>query len=1064
MGHPKIWKGEAMPKIQTVSKDFSLSSGIFTTANVSLSASTDANAAFAIGTDKPFPGGDIQVGHISVTADTGMVSLNPAEIPAGTSVSFDISASAQSGLGVYGKSADAIAALNLIDPPSLSISDVPGQRYLLMDFGFTVGVSASASQPIGVLGSATFGLDAKGDSTFAMLHRFDASQGANEVMVDSFGSWRLPRHVAMEGADLNIKPQTWLLFELDGSLSLQLGATLGWNINYARELTVLGVTHDISAKIDAGLNATFGFDVSGKYILVVAREGESKTVRLTLSKQSSKGLNFGLNLNVGIQGADPQLPKNFNDLIQAIFGVHGAQVLSDLKQWSDPSSDLGKKIAGLIGDTVPSKLELDLVQTVTGIPAATVAADFDKAKQVVADALKQWDALPDKTSTMLWTFIGQKTSPAAVADFKAFLGVLANPATAKDAIATALQNTMFGDTPQGQFLESIADEGLLSLPDNLGPVSTAAGQVLGILDGSVIQKLQSYINQKLDLDQIRKVANGDFSGVDQWLQNRLANFLDKTLHLDDLKNIQIAITKLDANVEKYYAKAITALTNKYSVNFAATYQNATTSTALIDVLFDMSIPAAAALFAEVAAQSTFDHLLTMNTDGVTLKMGKLTHEIHRKGIVDLHMPLFDFTKTSVNDAMASLEADHLGSGVLLYQLGATDSVTIANRACSQLSLLASLKVAAGAPPQLDGGGSIAYDLREVQAGMRPADLEARTTAFVHQYLGGLFSHGDASLTTFYTDLDIALSAATHSQSNFLGDIALSMELSLPATALRGWFQPRSGSQLTADQMTLSRALQRAWRRALPAMYFQNLNHYLPDEATAALLVWSSMPVAAGMNLISDGKLAVDTGKDIYWDFADVSLRRAVAGSSLAVGALSARLSDINGQLKEAGNSNAGFFQPSQVPQIVQRALNATGDNFLHSLLFAEAEIIGHKSGFLTKPTGATGALEQIAKAISLAPTAPTQTVRLLAQFIAQLTDTFNDKINGVYSGISDRVVGPMLLMEASAALGSTGAKPSARLLLYALNPGHTFQLANFVSGANPSRADFALTQTLVTLT
>ena len=123
--------------------------------------------------------------------------------------------------------------------------------------------------------------------------------------------------------------------------------------------------------------------------------------------------------------------------------------------------------------------------------------------------------------------------------------------------------------------------------------------------------------------------------------------------------------------------------------------------------------------------------------------------------------------------------------------------------------------------------------------------------------------------------------------------------------------------------------------------------------------------------------------------------------------LSARLSDINGQLQDAGNSNAGFFQPSQVTQILQRALNATGDNFLQSLLFAEAEIIGHKWGF-SPPTCATGALEQIAKAIPLAPTAPTQTIRLLAQFIAQLTDTFNDKINGVYSGISDRVVGPML--------------------------------------------------------
>jgi hypothetical protein len=58
----------------------------------------------------------------------------------------------------------------------------------------------------------------------------------------------------------------------------------------------------------------------------------------------------------------------------------------------------------------------------------------------------------------------------------------------------------------------------------------------------------------------------------------------------------------------------------------------------------------------------------------------------------------------------------------------------------------------------------------------------------------------------------------------------------------------------------------------------------------------------------------------------------------------------------------------------------------------------------------------------------------------------------------------MLLMEASAALGSTGAKPSARLLLYALNPGHPFQLGDFVTGANPSRADVALTQTLVSLT
>src|SRR5271155_128649 len=94
------------------SKDFPIDAGIFTTGKVTLGASTDANAVNAVVTNTAFPPGDIQVGHISVTADTGNVSLQQTALPAGTSVTFDISASAQSGVGVYGKSTDAIAALN----------------------------------------------------------------------------------------------------------------------------------------------------------------------------------------------------------------------------------------------------------------------------------------------------------------------------------------------------------------------------------------------------------------------------------------------------------------------------------------------------------------------------------------------------------------------------------------------------------------------------------------------------------------------------------------------------------------------------------------------------------------------------------------------------------------------------------------------------------------------------------------------------------------------------------------------------------------------------------------
>jgi hypothetical protein len=114
-------------------KDFPIDEGIFTAAKVSLAGSTDGNAAAAILTNSKFPDGDIQIGHISVTADTGTVSLKPAAV-GGASVSFDLTASAQSGIGVYGKSADAIHALNLDQPPSLKIADDAAKRYLLMDW------------------------------------------------------------------------------------------------------------------------------------------------------------------------------------------------------------------------------------------------------------------------------------------------------------------------------------------------------------------------------------------------------------------------------------------------------------------------------------------------------------------------------------------------------------------------------------------------------------------------------------------------------------------------------------------------------------------------------------------------------------------------------------------------------------------------------------------------------------------------------------------------------------------------------------------------------------------
>ncbi len=595
---------------------------------------------------------------------------------------------------------------------------------------------------------------------------------------------------------------------------------------------------------------------------------------------------------------------------------------------------------------------------------------------------------------------------------------------------------------------------MLALANDLGPVSTAAGKVLNILNGGIIAKLQAFINQKLDLAQIRNAASdADFAKIEQWLQNRLGNFLDKTLRLDDLKDIQKAIKTFDTKVGDYYKTAVQALTKRYSVDFAATYQETTTDTALIDVNFDLSKADAASLFAEVVAQSNLDNLLTRETNGVTLNQAKLTHEINRKGTVDLNMPLFDFSSTHVNDAMVSLTAEDQAGRLLLYQIDAQDNVTVANRAASQLSVLASLKVASGQPPQLDAGGSITYEMRQVKADMRPLDLEARTTAFIHQFQDGLFSGGDASIRSFYTDLDNALTAATHNQSNHLGDMAVSMQLSLQAAVLSGWFQPRSASQLRADQMQLSRTLQAVWKNLLPALYFQDLSQYQSNESVAALLVWSSLPVSTSINFNDSTIKHFNTDKDVFWDWPDVDLRRAIARDSHTVATLAGRLSGIQRQLLEAGSKDAGFFAPSMAGRFVELALNATGDVFLSSLLFTEAQLVG----------GATDALKQVSAALATGATAPTQAIKTLAKFAAALTNTFNQRVSTVYSGMSGRVVGPILLVESSAALGSLGAKPAAMLTLYSLKPGHIFNLGTFVDGKMPPQADVALAQTLVSL-
>jgi hypothetical protein len=1015
-----------------------------------IKATTDADVLQAIMNDTAFPtrpSGQLALGSIELQSSGSGISFNTG---GNGTANFTFSAAFRTGVGVYDKSADAIQALKLDSAPNLDLT-IPGDatsRYLLFQVGCNAKASGSGKSPIGLLGSVTFGADADAAKLFAVLHRIPAAHaGASTALAETISSWRLPRQV--KSAD-DLKPGTWIVSQTDGSLALKIGAQLGYDFNFVRQANLLGMTRQLGAKVDAALGATFGFSVSGSYLVIIGRETDGAEVRLRLFKQSNQGFNLGLNLNVGVTGQNA-LPQSFDDLVKAVAGVHGQQVFNDLqviKNWTDPTKDLGNTVARLANDTA-----LKLLTQATGIDAA---AEFNNARQKVLDAFSQWNALPTTASATLWNIL-DKADPNALAQFKSVLAALANPdpTTRANALATAITQAAVGTSPISQFLESIADQGLLALGNQLDTVSALAAKVQNILNGGVIQKIQNFINQHLDLAQIQSaIQANDFSKVDGWLVARLSDFLDKkVLDIPGLKEVQTALNAVLTKAPEIYKKALAALNNTYSMKFAAAYQSNTSNTALLDVAFDLNQPAAQALLQEVVDNSSLDQLFVQTVAGVTVNQAFMSHEIKRTADIQLHMPYIDSKTQSVNDSLASVYVDHDSGRVLAYQLTAKDTVTAENRYKSELSVLCKLNVAGG---QVDPSGlaqaSVAYQSLQVQAGMTLSELEARTQGFL--VLQNLMPPDAAQRLYLGLDQTVTPGAAGKPSDN-LGDVGLNLQVAMPATILAAWFQKRDAASAKFASMQMSRALQAKLKWLVPFYYLQNIDHLNPGPPLSALLVWSAIPPSTTIDMANGAVQQFNTDSDVYWEYQNKDLVTAVANDSHTLQALADAMPAFQDRLSNAGNQNAAaFFTAANAGQFVNGALQGIGYVDLQALLYVESKMA----------LGAESALKDVQKAIGHLATSPSKAIVSLSQFGAQLNDTFNSRITSLYGDESLRSLNSMLLAEASAALsGAVGANPAAMLGLTVLKSGHSFDLKDYLKGQSPSTDQVAASQTLTNL-
>jgi hypothetical protein len=551
------------------------------------------------------------------------------------------------------------------------------------------------------------------------------------------------------------------------------------------------------------------------------------------------------------------------------------------------------------------------------------------------------------------------------------------------------------------------------------------------------------------------VTQNDFDTLDNWLVKRLGDFLDKDLDLAVLKEVQTAITLVIQKASDFYEKGVKALNNHYSLEFAAGYQRNTTNTALLDVNFDLSQQEAGALLQDVVANSRLDSLLVNSVAGVTLNAATLTHGIKRNSDVQVHMPFLDSEVQHVNDSLATLTVEHDSGRVLAYQLSSTDTVTSKNRFMSQLSVLGKLQVVNGqvqVTPAMDQ--TVAYESLQVKSNTTLVELEFRTRNFLEKMLGNVFTD-DASLDRFYLALDQTISNIIGNRNNNFGDVALNLQVALPAAVLASWFQQRNGSGVKSASMSMSRALQVKLKELIPSYFFQNLDNLQPNPTAAALLVWAALPVSTSITF-QDGEIQqLNTDTDVFWDFQDVSLRKALAFDSHTAHSLGLLMATTRKRLLDAGKSGlAGFFTPDQTGSLQSLATNSTGDNLLHSLLFTEAEMVN----------GAASTLKDVQGMLSSASTAPSKAIARFAEYGAHLTGTFNKSLS-IYGNESLRTLNSLLMVEASKAIdpGFAAAPATAMLNLLVLSNQHKFRLSDYLGGDLPPREEIAVAQTLTNL-
>jgi len=983
--------------------------------------------------NEAFPRRDIEIGEVRLKAS----ATSPIEFARGNDkISFTASGGAFAGLGIYRTGAALLAKIGDkaedFSLEALEFATDPQSLLCVLRWGFAAEGKVTGAMALGAVGSATLSVSGNAEGLYAVIRRLPAGTPARTVIQETADTWVLPRQVVSID---QVPPGTWIVAEVLGGISVRMGAQLGYDFNWVREAKLGGLTGSIGLRLQMGINAAVGFSSSARCAVVISRDSDAKDLRLRLFRLKIRQFDVALNADLSLEAVDKFLPEKIDDFIAAVFDTHGQQILSDLKvveKWTGP-----EKLSDLLANAGVDGAE-KLIAHVAGLKPEELQQNFDRVHDTVVQFIGKWHDLPHRVSSAVLKLVEEKVDLTDVRNVARQLSTITQEPL-RSLLETELNRIDFFHTPVGRFLESAADDGVLTLLEKpLSEIQDLGKRATAVLDGDAMEetltRFQNYVESELHLDRVLNTATDtDFAALDGLLKRRLADFLGQDqLALQDLEKVRKAIRLLLQKRDEYYEKALEALHRKYNFALNATYQSTTTQQALLDATFDFSHDAGTvSTFFQQAVQGKFDQLLMNQPAQVKLGVAKLSHGVKRQAQIDVSLPFMDISNSHLNESVASIEAVS-NSGGLLFKLRSSDTVA-SNQRKSILSLTAALSKSAVKTV----GVRLHQEALELNYTLLFAkrDMEIRhVRAQVGPAAQALFKTKIPDLPTFLSFLDRQAEEAIPNGPNRLGNGLISLQVSLSrGTAVnvgQAWLS------LPVDRkadvyLDMSNTIQASLKRNVHNSVFVSPEAYTNAISTAhTVLAYCAIVPRAPKNSALP-----------FWDFEDRNERRTMLRIPQTIAKMKELLTRAQQVLKD--DSDAQFFRPENTQDILTKV--DADSPLLHSLLFSEAEVIKH-------------AFEGGLKIAASVNATPSEAVKAVAMFGAKLTEAFNADITTLL-GPGIQALGTQVFLDTSRALDRTRAgemlETNAMLNLEFLKPSSRFDPAALLAAGRVSEEDLA---------